>query len=69
MAVRISGINLPDNKHIEIALTALFGIGRSQSTAILAALKIDPSTKTRDLTSTEETSLRDYVEDKLTVEG
>lgn len=69
MAVRISGINLPDQKHIEIALTDIFGIGRSQSSAILAALKIDPQTKTRDLTSTEENSLRDYVEDKMTVEG
>jgi small subunit ribosomal protein S13 len=69
MAVRISGINLPDKQHIDVALTSIFGIGRSRSNAILSELKIAATTKTRDLTSAEENSLRDYIEEKMTVEG
>ncbi len=69
MAVRISGINLPDNKHIKIALTSIYGIGNSLSVKILEDLAIDSSTKTRDLTSTEEQKLRDYIEKNVRVEG
>ena len=69
MAIRISGINLPDQKRITIALTSIYGIGRPQSERILQELKIDPNTKARDLTSTEERQLRDYVESNMSVEG
>jgi len=69
MAIRISGINLPDQKRIVIALTSIYGIGRPQSAQILQELKIDENTKTRDLTSAEEQQLRDYIEQNLKVEG
>ncbi len=69
MAIRISGVNLPDQKHIVIALTDIYGIGRNLSLKILGHLNINPTTKTRDLTAGEEQKLRDYIEDKLKVEG
>ena len=69
MAIRISGINLPDQKHIAVALTEIYGIGRQRSKQLLDELKIDPTTKTRDLTSSEEQKLRDYIEDNVKVEG
>jgi small subunit ribosomal protein S13 len=69
MAVRISGINLPDNKHIRIALTEIYGIGLNLSDRILKELNIDGATKARDLTTKEEQSLRDYIEKNLKVEG
>ena len=69
MALRISGVNVPDNKRVEVALTALYGIGRNSSRAILEKLKINPSTKTKDLTMTEEQALRNYIEKDVKVEG
>jgi small subunit ribosomal protein S13 len=69
MAIRITGINLPDQKHIAIALTEIYGIGRPLSLEILTELKINPQTKTRDLTAAEEQRLRDYIEDHVKVEG
>lgn len=69
MPIRISGVNLPDQKRIEIALMSIYGIGRSLSGRILRELEIDPDAKTRDLTSTEEHKLRDYIEKNLKVEG
>ena len=69
MAIRISGINLPDNKRIVIALTSVYGIGRPLSLSILKQLKISEHTKTRELTSQEEQGLRDYIEKNVKVEG
>lgn len=69
MAIRISGINLPDNKRILIALTSIYGIGRGSSNQILKKLKIDSDTKTRDLTGQEEQALREYIEKNVKVEG
>lgn len=69
MPIRISGINLPDQKRIEIALTSIYGIGRSLSGRILQQLSIDPNAKARDLTSTEEQKLREYIEQNIKVEG
>lgn len=69
MPVRISGVNLPDQKRIEIALMSIYGIGRKLSGTILRELEIDPNARTRELTSTEEHKLRDYVEKNLKVEG
>ena len=65
---RISGINIPLNKRIEIGLTYVYGIGRSTSNEILASTKISPDTYVRDLTEDEISKIRDQVED-LTVEG
>ena len=69
MAVRISGINLPDQKNIKVALTSIYGIGMSLSERILKELGIDSGTKTRELTSAEEQKLRDYIEKNVKVEG
>ncbi len=67
--VRIAGINIPDNKRIEIALTYIYGIGLSASQKILKELTIDVNTRTKDLTSDDANRLRDLIEKKLRVEG
>ncbi|MEX2054600.1 MAG: 30S ribosomal protein S13 [Candidatus Andersenbacteria bacterium] len=69
MALRISGINLPDNKRVIIALTSIYGIGKPLSGRILDKLKINHSAKTKELTSQEENSLREYIEKNFKVEG
>jgi small subunit ribosomal protein S13 len=65
---RISGVNIPVNKRVEISLTYIFGIGQSTSQQILAETGIDPNTPTKDLTEEEVIKLRDAVE-KREVEG
>ncbi len=65
---RISGVNVPLNKRVEIGLTYIYGIGRSTSQELLAGAGIDQDTYVRDLTEDEISRLRDAVED-LTVEG
>jgi small subunit ribosomal protein S13 len=65
---RIAGVNIPVGKRVEIALTYLFGIGRSTALEILAETGIDPDTPTKDLTEEEVVKLRDAVE-KREVEG
>ena len=67
--VRIAGINLPDEKRIEIALTYVFGIGPSTSRKLLALLGINPNTRTKDLSSDDANKLRDEIEKKHKVEG
>lgn len=69
MAIRISGINLPDNKRIVIALTSVYGIGRPLSGRILKQLRINENTKARELTAPEEHALRDHIEKNVKVEG
>ena len=66
---RIAGINIPENKKIEIALTYIFGIGRSSSRKILAELGIDPGRRASELKSEEINKLRDIIEKKYKVEG
>lgn len=66
---RIAGVNLPNEKRVEIGLTYIYGIGLTQSQAILAATKISPDTRVKDLTEAEEVKLRDYIDKNLTVEG
>jgi small subunit ribosomal protein S13 len=66
---RIAGVTLPREKRIEIGLTYVYGIGRSMSNRILAAVKIDPDTHVKDLTEDEEVRLRGYIEDNILVEG
>ncbi len=67
--VRIVGVTIPQDKRIAIALTYIYGIGRSRATEILKELKIDPNTKTKNLTSEEENKLRDYIRKNFKVEG
>lgn len=69
MAIRISGVNLPDHKRLVIALTSVYGIGKPRAQMILREVGIDESTRPRDLTSVEEQRLRDYIEDHYKVEG
>jgi len=66
---RISGINIPENKRIEIALTYIYGIGLSLSQKILSNLKIDSSIRTNKLSDDEINRLRDEIEKKYKVEG
>ncbi|MBU1555468.1 30S ribosomal protein S13 [Rheinheimera muenzenbergensis] len=65
---RIAGINIPDNKHAVISLTYVYGIGKTRSKAILAAVGIEESTKIAALTDAQLDTLRDEVA-KYTVEG
>lgn len=67
--IRIAGVNLPDEKRIEIALTYVFGIGKSTSKKILKQLGIDENIKTKDLSTAQANELRDEVEKKHKVEG
>ena len=65
---RISGIDLPREKRVEIGLTYIFGIGRKSAKDILAQTGINPDTRVKDLTDAEEQKLRDAI-DAYTVEG
>ena len=66
---RISGVNIPLNKRVEIGLTYVFGVGRSTSNMLLAKAKIDPNTYVRDLTEDEVVRLRELIDVEVTVEG
>jgi small subunit ribosomal protein S13 len=65
---RISGVNVPLNKRVEIGLTYIYGVGRATSNDLLVKTGVDPNTYVRDLTEEEISKLRDAVED-LVVEG
>jgi len=67
--MRIEGIDLPRDKRVEISLRYLFGIGPKLSNDILAATKINPGTRVKDLTEAEQTIIRDYIGSHYTVEG
>jgi len=67
--LRISGVNVPDNKRLEISLTYIFGIGKSTSSKILEELNIDKLKKTKDLTEEEQNIVRNHIEKKFKVEG
>ncbi|HJX33798.1 MAG TPA: 30S ribosomal protein S13 [Desulfatiglandales bacterium] len=66
---RIAGIDLPRNKRIEIALTYIYGIGKSRSQKILKDAGVDPDTKSDQLTEGQITSIRDIIDEKYKVEG
>nr|6DZI_v Chain v, 30S ribosomal protein S13 [Mycolicibacterium smegmatis MC2 155]8FR8_j Chain j, 30S ribosomal protein S13 [Mycolicibacterium smegmatis MC2 155] len=66
---RLVGVDLPRDKRMEIALTYIYGIGRTRSNEILAATGIDKNMRTKDLTDDQVTVLRDYIEGNLKVEG
>ena len=66
---RIAGVDLLREKRVEIGLTYIYGIGRSAAKEILAATKINPDTRVKDLTKDEEALIRDYIDKNFTVEG
>ena len=66
---RIAGVDLPKEKRVEIGLTYIYGIGRSAADEILAATKINPDARVKDLTKDEEALIRDYIDKNFTVEG
>ncbi|MGI5221379.1 30S ribosomal protein S13 [Nocardia carnea] len=67
---RLMGVDLPREKRMEIALTYIFGIGRTRSKEILAATGVSPDLRSKDLTDEQVTQLRDYIESSsLKVEG
>ena len=66
---RIAGVNLPNQKRLEIGLTYIFGIGQPTARKIAAELGLSPDTKIRDLTDDEVTKLRNYIDTELEVEG
>lgn len=67
--IRIAGVNLPENKRVEIGLTYIFGIGRSLSDKILSETGVDKNKKVKELQENEVTSLRELIEKKYRVEG
>jgi len=66
---RIAGVDLPRDKRVEVALTYIYGIGRSRSRQILQATGVNPDTRVRDLTEDEVSRLREYIDRNCTVEG
>jgi small subunit ribosomal protein S13 len=66
---RISGVNIPLNKRVEIGLTYIYGIGRSSSNKLLAEVGVEPDRKVRDLTEEEVIKLREVIDGNLLVEG
>ena len=66
---RIAGVDIPNNKRVEIALTYIYGIGRKSANDILAKTGINPDTRAKDLTEDEAAKLRDEIEKSYTVEG
>lgn len=66
---RIAGVDLPRNKRIEVALTYIFGIGRSSSKKILAEAGINPDTRSDNLSEEEVTRIRDVIDSSFKVEG
>jgi len=66
---RISGVDLPRNKHVDIALTYIYGIGNSRSKAILTTAKVEPLKKVQDLNEEEVNRIRQVIENEGNVEG
>ena len=66
---RIAGINIPLNKRVEIGLTYIYGVGRSQSNSVLKKVGVDADTYVKDLTDDEVIKLRDAIDQDLVVEG
>lgn len=66
---RIAGVNLPNQKRLEVGLTYIYGIGDSTARRTCTALGLNPDTKVRDLTDEEVTKLRNYIDTELEVEG
>ena len=66
---RIEGVDLPRNKRVEVGLTYLFGVGPTRSHQILAATRVNPDTRIKDLTEAEVTAIREFISKNYKVEG
>ena len=66
---RVSGVDIPREKRVEIALTYVFGIGRTLSQQTLAAVGVDPNTRVRDLSEEQLVAIREYVDANIKTEG
>jgi len=66
---RVIGVDIPNNKRLEISLTYIFGVGRTTSQKVCEALKLDPGMKAQDLTEEEITNLATYIQKNYPVEG
>jgi small subunit ribosomal protein S13 len=66
---RISGVVIPSEKQVQIALTYIYGIGPKHSSTILAAAKVEPTTRVKDLTEAEEQRIREIIDKDYTTEG
>ena len=66
---RLVGVDLPRDKRVEVALTYIFGVGRTRSNQALAATGVNPDTRVRDLTDHDLVALRDYLEANVKIEG
>ncbi|HEY8307836.1 MAG TPA: 30S ribosomal protein S13 [Lapillicoccus sp.] len=66
---RLVGVDLPRDKRVEVALTYIFGVGRTRSNQALAATGVNPDTRVKDLTDQDLVALRDYLESNLKIEG
>jgi small subunit ribosomal protein S13 len=66
---RVSGVDIPREKRVEVALTYVFGIGRTLSQLTLAETGIDPNTRVRDLTEEQLVAIREYVDNNIKTEG
>ncbi len=69
MAARISGVTIPAEKQIWVALTYVYGIGPKTAEGILLSAKIEPTVRVKDLTDAEIGRIQDYINEHLTVEG
>ena len=66
---RLAGVDLPRDKRMEVALTCIYGIGRTRSRQALAATGVNPDLRSRDLTDEDLIKLRDYIDEHFRVEG
>ncbi|MFZ5975370.1 MAG: 30S ribosomal protein S13 [Bacillota bacterium] len=66
---RIAGVDLPREKRVEIGLTYIFGIGRTTATRILQSTGVNPDTRVKDLSESEVSKLREYIDREVKVEG
>lgn len=66
---RISGVVIPSDKQVQVALTYIFGIGPTASSTILAAAKVEPTTRVKDLTEAEEQRIREVIDSQFVTEG
>lgn len=69
MSIRIAGVTIPNEKRVEIALTYIYGIGKTKSRAILKLAKVNPDTRVKDLNDEQANKLRDLIEKQNKVEG
>jgi small subunit ribosomal protein S13 len=66
---RIAGVDIPNDKQVQISLTYIYGIGRTKAKEIVGAVGVNPETRVRQLTEDEVSRVRDYIDRNLTVEG